>query len=174
MKKNTLALMLLFSGLFFVQNSFAQRFAYVDTKYILEKLPDYKTSQQKLDDQAAAWQKEIDQKNDALKKMYTKYQAEEFLLTADLKKQREDEIIKAEDELKDLQKNRFGFNGDLFKKRQELIQPIQDKVFDAVQKLAQSRAYDFIFDKASGNAGMLYTNPQYDISEEVLKKLGQQ
>lgn len=150
----------------------AQRFAYVDTKYILERLTDYKAAQQKLDDQAATWQKEIDQKNDALKKMYSKYQAEEFLLTADLKKQREDEIVKAEDELKDLQKNRFGFNGDLFKKRQELVQPIQDKVFDAVQKIAQNRTYDFIFDKASGGATMLYTNPKYDISEEVLKKLG--
>ena len=87
-------------------------------------------------------------------------------------KNSEEEIVKAEDELKDLQKNRFGYNGDLFKKRQELIQPIQDKVFDAIQKLAQSRSYDFIFDKASGGAAMLYTNPQYDVSEEVLKKLG--
>ena len=152
--------------------AYAQRFAYVDTKYILEKLPEYKTAQDKLDEQAATWQKEIDQKNEALKKMYTKYQAEEFLLTADLKKQREEEIVKAEEELQLLQKNRFGYNGDLFKKRQELVQPIQDKVFDAVQKLAQARSYDFIFDKASGSTGMLYTNPQYDVSEEVLKKLG--
>ncbi|MBK9329985.1 MAG: OmpH family outer membrane protein [Sphingobacteriales bacterium] len=170
--KKMLSFMLLLGATFLMQHAYAQRFAYVDTKYILEKLPDYKTAQQKLDDQAAAWQKEIDQKNETLKKMYTKYQAEEFLLTADLKKQREEEIVKAEDELKDLQKNRFGFNGDLFKKRQELVQPIQDKVFDAVQKLAQSRSYDFIFDKASANTGMLYTNPQYDVSEEVLKKLG--
>lgn len=155
-----------------IASAYAQRFAYVDTKYILEKLTDYKMAQQKLDDQAATWQKDIDAKNEALKKMYTKYQAEEFLLTSDLKKQREDEIVKAEDVLKDLQKNRFGYNGDLFKKRQELIQPIQDKVFDAVQKLAISRSYDFIFDKASGSAAMLYTNPQYDVSEEVLKKLG--
>jgi outer membrane protein len=153
-------------------SAYAQRFAYVDTKYILEKLSDYKAAQQKLDDQAALWQKDIDQKNEALKKMYSKYQAEEFLLTADLKKQREDEIIKAEEELKELQKNRFGYNGDLFKKRQELIQPIQDKVFDAVQKLAEMRTYDFIFDKASGGAAMLYTNPKYDVSEEVLKRLG--
>ena len=155
-----------------VVSAHAQRFAYVDTKHILEKLSDYKGAQQKLDDQAALWQKEIDQKNETLKKMYSKYQAEEFLLTADLKKQREDEIVKAEDELKDMQKKRFGYNGDLFKKRQELIQPIQDKVFDAVQKIAQMRSYDFIFDKASGGAALLYTNPQYDVSEEVLKKLG--
>ncbi len=166
---------ILLSIVFFTVIAFtaqAQRFAYVDTKYILEKMPEYKAAQQKLDDQAASWQKEIDGKNDALKKMYTKYQAEEFLLTAEMKTQRENEIVKAEDELKDLQKNRFGMNGDLFKKRQELIQPIQDKVFDAVQKLAQIRTYDFIFDKASGSSAMLFTNPQYDISEEVLKKLG--
>ncbi|MCB0507836.1 MAG: OmpH family outer membrane protein [Chitinophagales bacterium] len=150
----------------------AQRFAYVDTKYVLEKLPEYTAAQQKLDNQAAAWQKEIDTKNEALKNMYTKYQAEEFLLTAELKTQRENEIVKAEDELKTLQKNRFGLEGDLFKKRQELIQPIQDKVFDAVQKIAQTRSYDFVFDKASGSSAMLFTNPQYDISEEVLKKLG--
>lgn len=167
-KKLIVTLALLIS----IASSYAQRFAYVDTKYILEKLTDYKQAQQKLDEQAATWQKDIDAKSEALKKMYSKYQAEEFLLTADLKKQREDEIVKAEDVLKDLQKNRFGYNGDLFKKRQELIQPIQDKVFDAVQKLAIARSYDFIFDKASGSAAMLYTNPQYDVSEEVLRKLG--
>ena len=172
MKKSILSLILMLGSFFMAQQSFAQRFAYVDTKYILEKLPDYKAAQKKLDDQAATWQKEIDSKNESLKKMYTKYQAEEFLLTADLKKQREDEIVKAEDELKDLQKNRFGYNGKKKKKRQELIQPIQDKVFDAVQKVAQMRTYDFIFDKASGGAALLYTNPQYDVSEEVLKKLG--
>ena len=165
-------LAVLLGVLFFAQSTFAQRFAYVDTKYILEKLDEYKAAQQKLDQQAEVWQKEIDEKNDQLKKMYTKYQAEEFLLSEDLKKQREDDIVKAENELKDLQKQRFGFNGDLFKKRQELIQPVQDKVFDAVQKVAQLRQYDFVFDKASGGATMLYTNPQYDISEEVLKKLG--
>lgn len=170
---NTAIRIIAVMALFFVsQSGWAQRFAYVDTKYILEKMPDYKSAQQKLDAQAEAWQKEIDDKNDLLKKMYTKYQAEEFLLSEDLKKQREDDIVKAENELKDLQKQRFGFNGDLFKKRQELVQPVQDKVFDAVQKVAQLRSYDFVFDKASGGATMLFTNPQYDISEEVLKKLG--
>ena len=151
---------------------FAQRFAYIDTKYILEKMPEYNKAQTMLDNQAEQWQKEIDTKSEQLKKMYAKYDAEAFLLTADLKKQREDEIVKAEDEVQELQKKRFGFNGDLFSKRQELIQPVQDKVFDAVQKIAEQRAYDFIFDKASGGATMLYTNPKYDISEEVLNKLG--
>lgn len=169
MKKVTV----LFSLLFLVAAaSFAQRFAYVDTKYILEKMPEYTQAQAALDKQAALWQTEIDNKNEALKKMYNKYQAEEFLLSEELKTERENEIMKAEEEIKELQKQRFGFNGDLFTKRQELIQPVQDKVFDAVQKIAEQRAYDFIFDKASGGATMLYTNPKYDISEEVIKKLG--
>ncbi len=172
MKKQFLSLFVLALFTLFAHNAMAQRYAYVDTKYILEKLPDYKTAQIKLDDQAKAWQTEIDQKGDALKKMYTKYQAEEFLLSADMKKQREEDIIRAENELKDLQKARFGVNGDLFKKRQELIQPIQDKVFDAIQKLAENRQYDFVFDKASGSTGILYSNPKLDLSEEVLKRLG--
>lgn len=169
MKKNII--LLLFLGVLSL-SGFAQRFAYVDTKYILEKMPEYTKAQNDLDVQAASWQKELDNKSEQLKKMYAKYSAEEFLLSADLKKQREEEIVKAENEIQELQKKRFGYNGDLFQKRQELIQPIQDKVFDAVQKIAQQRSYDFIFDKASGGATMLYTNPQYDISEEVLKKLG--
>jgi outer membrane protein len=105
--KNIFSFVLMLSLSFLSQSIFAQRFAYVDTKYILEKLTDYKAAQQKLDDQAASWQKEIDTKNETLKRMYTKYQAEEFLLSADLKKQREDEIVKAEDELKGLQKNKI-------------------------------------------------------------------
>lgn len=169
MKKITLIITILAIS---ISGALAQRFAYVDTKYILDKMPEYKNAQALLDEQAALWQKELDKKSEQLKKMYTKYQAEEFLLSADLKKQREDEIVKAEDEIQELQKKRFGYNGDLFTKRQELIQPIQDKVFDAVQKIAEQKAYDFIFDKASGGATMLYTNPKYDISEEVLKKLG--
>lgn len=172
MKKQFLAILVFCCFALLTTNSFAQRFAYVDTKYILEKLPDYKSAQIKLDDQAKAWQAEIDQKNEALKKMYTKYQAEEFLLSEDMKKQREEDIIKAENELKDLQKSRFGVNGDLFKKRQELIQPIQDKVFDAIQKLAENRQYDFVFDKASGGSAILYSNPKLDLSEEILKRLG--
>ncbi|HMU98440.1 MAG TPA: OmpH family outer membrane protein [Chitinophagales bacterium] len=161
-------------GLFVMvaSSAMAQRFAYIDTKYILDKLPEYTKAQSLLDNQAAQWQKEIDTKSEQLDKMYSKYDAESFLLTNDLKKQREDEIIKAENEIQDLQKKRFGFEGDLFTKRKELIQPIQDKVFDAVQKIAEQRAYDFIFDKASGGATMLYTNPKYDVSEEVIKKLG--
>lgn len=169
MKKLTLVFVLFALS---VVSVYAQRFAYVDTKYILDKMPEYVKAQTLLDQQAAQWQKEIDAKNDLLNKMYSKYDAEAFLLSDDLKKQREDEILKTENEVQELQKQRFGYEGDLFKKRQELIQPIQDKVFDATQKIAEQRAYDFVFDKASGGATLFYTNPKYDISEEVLKKLG--
>lgn len=151
--------------------SMAQRFAYVDTDYILGKIKEYDEAQKKLDGMAAGWQEEVDAKFDEVKKMYNKYLAEEFLLTDDMKRQREDEIIKMEKEANDLQRQRFGFEGDLFKKRQELVQPIQEKVYNAVEKMATNLGYDFIFDKASGGATLLYTNSKYDLSEQVLKSI---
>lgn len=150
----------------------AQKFAYVDTEYILENIPAYKQAQTRLDNVAIEWQREIDGKFKKVQDLYTKFQAEQFLLTEDMKIQREDEIVALEQEAQDLQRQRFGFEGDLFKKREELVQPIQDKVFNAIEKLAQTRAYDFIFDKASGGATMLYTDPKYDMSDIVLKNLG--
>jgi len=150
----------------------AQKFAYVDTEYILENIPAYTQAQTRLDNSASEWQKEIDNKFDEVAKLYAKFQAEQFLLTEEMKLQKEEEIISLEQEAQDMQRTRFGYEGDLFKKREELIQPIQDKVFDAVEKLAQTRAYDFIFDKASGGATMLYTNPKHDMSDLVLKDLG--
>jgi outer membrane protein len=152
--------------------SMAQRFAYVDTDYILGKMPQYQQAQKLLDQHAEAWQKEIDQKMKEVSQLYNKFQAEKFLLTDDMKRQREDEIVKKDDEAQDLQRQRFGFEGDLFKKRQELVQPIQDLVYDAIQKLSKNRGYDFIFDKASGGSTLLYTNTQYDLSDQVLRELG--
>ena len=169
MKKITIAIL---SFILFSFTTIAQRYAVIDSKYILGKIPEYIEAQTKLDQFSILWQQEIDQKQTALDKMNKDFEAEQIMLPDNLKKKREDEIFNKEKELRDLQKKRFGYEGDLFKKRQELIQPIQDKVFDAVQKLAQTRSYDFIFDKASGGAVMLYTNPQYDVSEEVIKKLG--
>lgn len=169
MKRSGLIIALL---LIFAIGVQAQKFAYVDTEYILDNIPAYKQAQTQLDNTAAAWQKEIDDKYKEVEKLYTKFQAEQFLLTEDMKVQREEEIIQLEQEAQDLQRQRFGYEGDLFKKRAELIQPIQDKVFDAVEKLAQTRAYDFIFDKASSGATMLYTDPKFDMSEIVLKNMG--
>ena len=150
----------------------AQKFAYVDTEYMLDNIPAYRQAQTQLDNAAANWQKEIDDMYKEVEKLYTKFQAEQFLLTEDMKVEREDEIISLEQGAQELQRQRFGFEGDLFKRREELIQPIQDKVFDAVEKLAQTRAYDFIFDKSSGGATMLYTNPKHDMSDLVLKNMG--
>src|SRR6266567_334902 len=131
-------------------NTSAQRYAVIDSKYILEKLPEYTAAQHKLDQFSAQWQQEIDKKSSDLDKMYKDYDAEQVMLSDELKKKREDELFNREKELRDLQKKRFGYEGDIFKKRQELIKPIQDRVYTAVQKLAVSKLYDFILDKSEG------------------------
>ncbi len=151
--------------------SFAQRYAIIDSKYILEKLTDYKEAQKKLDQFSEQWQQEIDQKEAIVNKMLKEYDAELVMLSDELKKKREDEIYNKEKELRDLQKKRFGFEGDLFKKRQELIKPIQDKVYNAVQKLAVDKQYDFILDKSEGIT-VIFADPKLDKSEDVLKNLG--
>jgi len=149
----------------------AQRYCVIDSKYILENLPEYKQAQTKLDEASAQWQKEIDAKLQDVDRMYKSYQAEQVMLSDDMKKKREDEIIKKEKDAKDLQKKRFGFEGDLFKKRQELVKPVQDKVYNAVQKLASSKSYDVIFDK-SADLSIFYSDPKIDKSDEILKDLG--
>ena len=149
----------------------AQRYAVIDSKYILEKIPDYKEAQKKLDVFSNLWQLELDQKQTAVDKMFKDYDAEQVMLPDNLKKKREDELYNKEKELRDLQRKRFGFEGDLFKKRQELIKPIQDKVYNAVQKLAVDKQYDFILDKSEGIT-VIFADPKLDKSEEVLKNLG--
>lgn len=149
----------------------AQRYAIVDTKYILDKLPDYKDAQTKLDQYSAQWQKEIDDKQAVLDKMYRDYEAEQVMLSDELKKKREDELFLREKEVRDLQRQRFGFEGDLFKKRQELVKPIQDKVYNAIQKIAVNRQYDFILDKSEGIT-VIFADPKLDRSEDVLRELG--
>jgi len=149
----------------------AQRYAVIDSKYILEKLPVYKESQTKLDQFSAQWQQEIEKKQADLDKMYKDYDAEQVMLADNLKKKREDELFNKEKEVRDLQKKRFGFEGDLFKKRQELIKPIQDKVYVAIQKLAVDKSYDFILDKSEGIT-VIFADPKLDKSDDVLKFLG--
>ena len=152
--------------------SFAQgKYAIIDTRYILDKMPDYTQAQKQLDTIAADWQKDIDGKQTALDKMYKDFDAEQVMLSDDLKKKREDQLFMKEKELRDLQRQRFGFEGDLFKKRQELIKPIQDKVFNAVQKLSVQRGYDFVLDKSEGIT-IIFADPKLDKSEDVLKELG--
>ena len=149
----------------------AQKYAIIDTRYILDKMDEYATAQKQLDDIAADWQKEIDQKQAALDRMYKDYEAEQVMLSEDLRKKREDQLFVKEKELRDLQRQRFGFEGDLFKKRQELIKPIQDKVFNAVQKLSVQRGYDFVLDKSEGIT-IIFAHPKLDKSEDVLRELG--
>ena len=148
----------------------AQRYAVIDSKYILGKMTDYTEAQKKLDEFSALWQQELDQKQAAVDKMYREYDAEQVMLPDNLKKKREDELYNKEKELRDLQRKRFGFEGDLFKKRQELIKPIQDRVYNAVQKLAIDKQYDFILDKSEGIT-VIFADPKLDKSDEVLKFL---
>lgn len=149
----------------------AQKYAIIDTRYILDKMPDYKEAQKQLDEIAAGWQKDIDGKQADLDKMYKDFEAEQVMLTEELKKKREDQLFNKEKELRDLQRKRFGFEGDLFKKRQELIKPIQDKVYNAVQKMAVARGYDFVLDKSEGIT-IIFADPKLDKSEDILKDLG--
>jgi len=149
----------------------AQRFGYVDTEYILDMMPEYRSAQKQLDQIADDWQKEMEKMQQAIDKMNKDYMAEQVLLTEDLRKKREEEIKLKEKELKDFRAKKFGYEGELYKKRLELVKPIQDKVFDAVQKVAKTSALDFIFAK-SGELIMLYSNAKYDKSDEVLTELG--
>jgi len=151
--------------------SFAQRYAVIDSKYILDKMPEYKEAQKKLDQFSELWQQEIEQKQAAMDKMVKDFEAEQVMLPDNLKKKREDEIYNKEKELRDLQRKRFGFEGDLFKKRQELIKPVQDKVYNAVQIMAVQKQYDFILDKSEGIT-IIFADPKLDKSDEILKSMG--
>ncbi len=165
--------LLILAGIIFfcVNNTFAQKFAYVNTQYILENIPDYKTTQQTLDNLSITWQKEIEDKYSIIDKLYKAYQAEQVLLTEEMKRRRQDEIAQKEKDVKDLQKQRFGYEGDLFKKKQELVKPIQDKIYNAVKKFATDQSFAVIFDKSS-ELIMLFTNSKYDKSDDILVALG--
>lgn len=154
-----------------ITGAYAQRYAIVDTRYILDKMPEYATAQKQLDEISKAWEKEISDKQQTLTKMYRDFDAEQVMLSEELKKKREDQLFNLEKEVRMLQSQRFGFEGDLFKKRQDLIKPIQDKVYNAIQKLAVDRSYDFILDKSEGIT-VIFADPKLDKSEDILKALG--
>lgn len=149
----------------------AQKFAFVDTDYILENIPEYKAAQKQIDDLSVQWQKQVEAKYAEIDKLYKAFQQEQILLTEDMKRKRENEIIQKEKEAKDFQKSKFGVDGDLFKKRQELVKPIQDKIFAAIKDISTSGNYSIVFDKA-GQSNILFADSKYDKSDEVLKKLG--
>jgi outer membrane protein len=168
-KKFYLLLAISFCTVFGIQAQ--TRYAVINTKYILDKIPEYKEADKKLKALGDQWQSEIDEKQMVLDKMYKNYEAEQFMLSEDLKKKREDELFIKEKELRDLQKKRFGYEGDLFKERQKLVKPIQDKVYNVVQKMAIARSYDFILDKSEGIT-IIFADPKLDKSDDVLKELG--
>ena len=164
---------ILLIGILLITNltTFAQKVAYVDTQYILNQIPEYKTAQEELDKISAQWQKEIEAKYEEIDKMRKAYEAEQILLTDEMKKKREADIEDKEKEARELQKQKFGIDGELFRKRQELVKPIQDKVYNAIKTVATKGTYGIIFDKASAIT-MLYTSEKLDKSDAVLKQLG--
>lgn len=163
-------------GLFILSIAFslaanAQKICVVDVEYILNKIPSYQNAQKELDKISDSYQQEIEAKRKRVDEMFKQFQAEQVLMTEQMKNQKIKEIEAAEKELKDLQRKRFGPEGDLFLKRKELIKPIQDKLYDEIQKYAQAKVYDLILDKSSG-ASILYLNPKLDKSDEILTNMG--
>jgi len=152
--------------------SFAQKFAYVDTEYILKHLPEYKSSLNQLNLLSEQWQQQVDKNFTDIDKMYKAYQADQVLLTADMRKRRENEIIEKEKDAKDFQRRIFGPDGELFQNRSKLLSPIQDKVTKAIGEVAKAKFFDFIFDKSSEATMMIYASSNYDVSNEVITRLG--
>ena len=150
---------------------FGQKYAYIDSEYILINMPDYVEAQAELDRIAAEWQKEIEKQFSSIDSMYKKYQVEAITLPDNMKKRREAAIIAAQQAAKDLQKKRFGKDGDLFKKREELVKPIQDRVFTAIDEYAKEKGYAFVFDVA-GAMTIIYADPKWDINDQIMQKLG--
>lgn len=167
MKKILMVALLLVSGF----TTYAQRVAYVDVATILGSMSEYKTAQKNLDQAAEKWQQEITAEYQAIEEMYRRYQAEQVLLSDQARQQREEEIIKKEEQVRALQQQRFGPEGELFQKRQQLVKPIQDKVFGAIQQYATDKGLDIIFDKSAG-AGIIFAGPNYDKTDDILDYLG--
>ena len=157
--------------LLFVFSAFSQRFAYVDTKYVLGNIPAYKSAQEKLDQLSYEWQQELESKQEEIDELTQEFQNEKVLLTDRMKQKRQREIQEKKKELNNLKNKYFGPEGQLYKKRQELVKPIQEEVYSIIQKIADNGNYAIIFD-SSDKSNILYTDPNYDKSDEVLKELG--
>ena len=168
MKKVILATCVFLTSISF---SFSQRFAYVDMDYILSQVPAFEEAQNQLNNVSSDWQKQVESKMKEIDQLYNNFQAEQVLLTEQMKKQKIKEIEDKEKAVKQFQQQKFGSKGELFKKRQELIKPIQDDVYDEIQKMASVKGYDFVFDKSNALT-MLYANERYDKSDDILKALG--
>ncbi|MBR2958467.1 MAG: OmpH family outer membrane protein [Bacteroidales bacterium] len=169
--KNTLTIALSVLLLAFAMPAFAQKYACVNTDYVLKSMPDYANAQQRLDRYVTDWKKELDDKNSELMAMRAEYEQESYLLPENLKKRRQEEIKTKEQEIRDLQQQRFGPGGDLDKRRAELLKPVQDRVYSTIERVAHEKNYAFVFDKAGSNT-LLFANKKYDISDEVLELMG--
>lgn len=167
MKKLSTLVLLVFATL---TTTFSQRVAIVDVNDILTNMSQYSNAQKEIDKVAAEWQQEVAQEYDKIKSMYNKYQAEQVLLSDEARRQKEDEIVEKEKAVRELQKRRFGPEGDLFRKRQELVSPVQDMVFAAIEEYAAEKGLDLILDKSS-SAGILYTSGEYNKTEEIKRRL---
>ena len=167
MKKISIIIIAMFLGV----SVFSQKYGYVDTDYILTNIPEYLDAVDILDEFSIKWQKEVEEKFAEIDQLYKAYQAEAVLLPEDMKKERENEIILKEKEAKDLQKQRFGQNGDLYQKRLDLIQPIQEKIYNAIETIAETNNYAFVFDRA-GSLTILFVRDKYDLSDDVLDEVG--
>lgn len=149
----------------------AQKYAFVDSEYIRKNIPAFNKAQEQLDNLSQQWEKEIADGYAVVEQMYKSYQNDAVLLSQDMKTKREEAIITKEKEMKDLQNKYFGMEGELFKKREELVKPVQDEILKAIKTIAVEGSYAVIFDSASGG-NILFANPKFDISDQVLEKLG--
>ncbi|TDS17220.1 OmpH family outer membrane protein [Sphingobacterium paludis] len=149
----------------------AQRVAYVDSEYILRHIPEYVSAQKQLDDLSTNWQTEVDKQYGEIEKLYKAYQNDQVLLNEDMRRRREDEIVNKEKQVKEFQRQKFGFEGDLYKERMRLVKPVQDKVAKAIQDVANAQGLDLILDKGS-EVTFIYANPKLDKSNDIITKLG--
>lgn len=168
MKKISIVFALFMFSAFAVQ---AQKYGYVDSEYIFKKVPAYNTAQEQLEKLNKQYSQEVENKYKAVEELYNKYQSEKVLLTEDMRQKRENEIIAKEKEAKELQKNYYSPEGIFSKKREELLNPIQEKVYNAIKEIATEGGYATIFDIAN-NPGIIFNNPKYDLSDKVLEKMG--
>lgn len=168
MKKILIILAFLTLG---VSATYAQRLAYVDSEYVLKHIPEYVSAQKHLDDLSQQWQEEVDNQYGEIERLYKAYQNDQVLLNEDMRRRREDEIVNKEREVKEFQRQKFGYEGELYEQRIRLIQPIQERVAKAIQDIASAQGLDIILDKGS-EVTFLYANPRLDKSDDIITKLG--
>ena len=158
-------------NLLVADNAFAQKYAVVDMQYILKNIPAYERASEQLNQVSKKWQAEVEALNLEASTMYKNYQNEVVFLSQEQKKAKQEAIMQKEKEASDLKKKYFGPEGELFKKRESLMSPIQEEIYNAVKSISELRGYSMVIDRASDN-GMIYASPKIDISREVLEKLG--